>query len=57
MGLSLNAERGMRSGDGFKHLTAMAMVAVAFEACVSGTEVHGAEQSGRGPDEWVEVTT
>jgi hypothetical protein len=41
-----------------KHMMTMAMVALAFTACVSGSEVHDAERgAGRGPEEWIGVTT
>jgi len=36
----------------------MATVAVAFTACVSGSEVHDVERGGgRGPEERMDVTT
>lgn len=35
-----------------KHMMTMAMVALAFTACVSGSELHDAERgAGRGPEE------
>ena len=52
------AELELRTGYGFKHMIAMAMVAMAFKACVSGSEVRDAERgAGRGPEEWQDVTT